>query len=536
MTRNPTSFPLRAALMLLPALAVGQTPPAGAARPALPTVEPGLETAVKWKWAVGPSDEKNWGLPLPKPPKPPEPAAATPGVGPTPGSPEGTVPAAPARPEVHVVQKGDTLFVLAKKYSMTVWQLKTANAKEDDRLKIGEELRIPSLEELKKLQPPPPPPKPVEVKKPAKEEKPGKTKKAPAAPPPPWPVEARGRADFVLVQAFLDRELFSPGPIDGMSGSAFLKALDRYQSAHRELTSFELVRNKAQEALGVPYVKYALSRDDMRFIAPPKPLGVTEVTPVPTPRGKGASARHEPALPPLPYAEAVRLPFLAYRTPWEFVAERFHCDEAFLRKINPSVKGLPAEGVEFWVPNVLPFEIEKAFEGLAQPEANPEAPITATIVDLNVLEIRKAEQLVGSLPLAIARPDLRGRGKWKVLDLLPRPQMTTQHELANPPKAPPISYLSGSGAPVVPPPKAPPPPAPSGPPETLPPGPNNPAGILWINLTKEKGTEPLAFGLHGTSIPGTMARQFSIGGLRLSNWDVVRVAKTLPPGTLIEWK
>ena len=536
MTRNLTPFSFRAALVLLPALAVAQTLPSPSAKPVISNVEPGLEAAVKWKWAVGPSDEKSWGLPLPELPRPADSAAQTPGAGATPQTADPGAAPAPARPEKHIVQKGDTLFVLAKKYGMTVWQLKTANGKEDDRLRIGDELRIPGLEELRKLQPPPPPPKPEVVKKPDKEEKPGKAKKAPATPPPPWPVEARGRADFVLVQAFLEREMFSPGPIDGLSGAAFLRALDRYQAAHRELTSFELVRNKAQEAVNVPYVTYALTRDDMRFIAPPKPLSMTEVQPASPPRGKGQASRHEPVLPPLPYGEAVRLPFLAYRTPWEFIAERFHCDEAFLRKINPGLKRLPEVGAEFWVPNVAPFEIEKAFDGLVQPDANPEAPITAAIVELNVLEIRKADQLIGCLPLSIARPDLRGRGKWKVLDLLPRPQMVTQHELANPPKAPPISYLSGSGAPVVPAPKAPPPPPPAGPPETLPPGPNNPVGVLWINLAKEKGTEPLAFGLHGTSIPATMAKQFSIGGLRVSNWDIVRLARTLPAGTLVEWK
>jgi hypothetical protein len=41
---------------------------------------------------------------------------------------------------------------------------------------------------------------------------------------------------------------------------------------------------------------------------------------------------------------------------------------------------------------------------------------------------------------------------------------------------------------------------------------------------------------HGTSIPGYMATQESLGGLRLTNWDIVRAAQLLPEGTQLEWK
>ena len=62
---------------------------------------------------------------------------------------------------------------------------------------------------------------------------------------------------------------------------------------------------------------------------------------------------------------------LAYRTPWEFVAERFHCQESYLRFLNEKLPPVPAIGMEFQVPNVTPFEIEKAFDGPLQPQADP---------------------------------------------------------------------------------------------------------------------------------------------------------------------
>ena len=58
-------------------------------------------------------------------------------------------------------------------------------------------------------------------------------------------------------------------------------------------------------------------------------------------------------------------------------------------------------------------------------------------------------------------------------------------------------------------------------------GPNNPTGILWINLAKGSDPKALPYGLHGTSIPGAMTKQESIGGFRLTNWDIARAVRRL---------
>jgi lipoprotein-anchoring transpeptidase ErfK/SrfK len=70
----------------------------------------------------------------------------------------------------------------------------------------------------------------------------------------------------------------------------------------------------------------------------------------------------------------------------------------------------------------------------------------------------------------------------------------------------------------------------------LPPGPNNPVGPFWLNLAKGNEQTPLPYGLHGTSIPGYMTRQESLGGFRLTNWDLVRVVRLLPEGTELKWE
>jgi hypothetical protein len=61
-------------------------------------------------------------------------------------------------------------------------------------------------------------------------------------------------------------------------------------------------------------------------------------------------------------------------------------------------------------------------------------------------------------------------------------------------------------------------------------------GIVWINLAKAKSTEPLAYGLHGTSIPQRIKSQEGIGGIRLANWDIARAVRLLPAGTALQWK
>ena len=58
----------------------------------------------------------------------------------------------------------------------------------------------------------------------------------------------------------------------------------------------------------------------------------------------------------------------------------------------------------------------------------------------------------------------------------------------------------------------------------LPPGPNNPVGVIWIQLNKK------GIGLHGTSDPDVIGRSASHGCVRLANWDVVRLAGKVKSG------
>lgn len=483
-------------------------------------VEPGLEHAVNWKWWVAPPDKQDWGMPLPE------------SLLPKLVGPDSSAPPA-VRPETYVVKKGDAIIKIAKKFDMTAAQLKQFNDLKTDLINIGQTLRIPTPGQLLTMIPPPPPPEPA---KETSEKK--KTEREVVAPEPEPFFDAGGEAqrelDNVRLQVFLDREMFSPGMIDGKPGATFLKICEIYQNSHPEAANPGLLKAKAESSLPEPYTRYALRAEDFKFIKPPKAEPVKA-------HGKGSSSARKksskqdktaPALTPQPVTidELVSTDFLGYTNAWEFVAERFHCDEAFLHHINPQLKEASVVGTEFQVPHVIPFEIEKALDAPLQPAADPQKPITAAVVVLSRLEISSEGKLIAVMPLSPARPGLRGRGSWTVLDAIPQPRMATKREPREVPKETPPA--PGAVVPNPPPPTSPP----LEKEQYLASGPNNPIGIIWLNLAKPGSTDPLPYGLHGTGIPAKMSAHQGIGGFRLTNWDIVRATRLMPAGTTLQWK
>ncbi|MEO7097989.1 MAG: LysM peptidoglycan-binding domain-containing protein [Luteolibacter sp.] len=494
-------------------------------------IEPGLELGVNWKWWVAPPEKQEWGMPLPDELKPKEP-----------GDPmaEGGAPAV-ERPETYEVKKGDAIIKIAKKFQMTVWQLKQYNELKDDLIHIGQVLRIPTPGELLTMIPPPPPPAPEPKKEAAGKKKSDKAIVVPEQAPDPDPGgELQRELENVRLQVFLDREMFSPGMIDGKPSATFLKISELYQRTHPDAADPGLLKVKAEAALKEPYTGYVLRADDFKFIKPPKDEWVAAKGKEPSAAKKKTAKPDKAAAPtpppPVTIDGLVAADFLGYTSAWEFVAERFHCDEAFLHHINSQIKGVPVVGTEFQVPNVIPFEIEKALETPLQPAADPQKPITAAVVVVSRLEIYQEGKLIAAMPLTTARPGLHGRGSWTVLNAIPQPRMATKREPREVPKEKPASAPEPAQAgqdmanakPVIDPPLEKE--------QYLTSGPNNPVGIIWINLAKTGTTDPLPYGLHGTSIPAKMGTLQGIGGLRLTNWDIARATRLMPVGTALQWK
>jgi len=478
-------------------------------KPAIPTIEPGLEQAVKWPWQVEPSDAAGWGLPVDVPV---EASAAKPGAQSTLGTGAQMPPAIKVAPQgppatmvEHVVVKGDSLTKIAHANGVTVDQLKIFNELKNDRIVIGQLVKVPGESDIKAMvdaavaaekaaAKKTPKERPKKALTPVKEEAPVliATKPHRALPPAAW-----GAASLVLIQAFLDRQGFTIGPIDGTAGPMYDAAYKAFEKAHPgELHTPEGQPSAAMKAIGGPYVEYVLTAADMRWISPHPG------------NAAGGKSKGKVVEPPPTFEELTHETFMAYRTGWEFVAERFHAAESFLRHINPGVKNANAPGAVFLVPNVVPFEIENALKEPLQPAADPAAPISASMLGVSRLIIRRGDAVIASMPVSTARPGLHGRKTWKILDVVARPRLSSTGDPAAPMTVP---YRLSSG-------------------------PNNPVGIVWINLAKGGDPKPLPYGLHGTSIPGTMTKQESIGGFRMTNWDIARAVRLLPAGTELKWE
>lgn len=59
----------------------------------------------------------------------------------------------------------------------------------------------------------------------------------------------------------------------------------------------------------------------------------------------------------------------------------------------------------------------------------------------------------------------------------------------------------------------------------IPPGPRNPVGVCWIGLSIK------GYGIHGTPHPELIGKTGSHGCFRLANWDILRLANRVKPGT-----
>jgi LysM repeat protein len=294
------------------------------AQPAKPAstspVEPGLEKAVNWKWRAVPSDPNAWGLELPTMAHL---ASATP------------APSA-AQPQnqhaIYEVKRGDALFLIGRRFGVSVDQIKQANGLASDLIRAGQTLRIP------------PAPRATATHAPS------------AAKAKPASSLSDAELDQVRLQVFLDREQFSPGPISGRPGPAFGKVSFLYQSSHDDAKDDAALQEKAKAAVGRFLV--AINSSVRIFDSSHRPKRRRRVLRGhPRPASPRRTAFRSSGYETAPnYDQLVASPMLAYRSPWEFVAERFHCSEAYLRTLNGNLPQYRNRR-GFRVPNVIPLRL-----------------------------------------------------------------------------------------------------------------------------------------------------------------------------------
>ena len=198
---------------------------------------------------------------------------------------------------------------------------------------------------------------------------------------------------------------------------------------------------------------------------------------------------------PSDLAEQAKLSALSYTSPLEAIAERYHSSPALLQKLNPGARFAAGESIK--VPNVMLREVDKA----ATPPANVRIVVSKSASSLSVLD--DAGAIMFHAPVTSgSEHDPLPIGKWTVTAVSRNPTFHYNPELfwdADPSHA-----------------KA-----------KIPPGPNNPVGVVWIDLSREH------YGIHGTPEPGKVGHTQSHGCVRLTNWDAAYVAGLVKKGTTV---
>jgi len=310
------------------------------------------------------------------------------------------------------------------------------------------------------------------------------------------------------LQIFLDRANFSPGKIDGRYNDLTRKALALYRESRGEQPQPPPVQPHAKSNTPPDVNGLDLASVNPVFV----PYTVTE-----------ADLQSIGALPKEP-AQQAKLKFLPYRDAADAIAEKFHSDIHFLEQLNPGKLKTIKAGDQLMVPNVEPFELasvkdikpgsevspQAANEIEDQPDAKAETSgenkgATANVVikidtKANILEVREGEKLIAAYSVTVgSAPTASPIGEWKVRRITKMPTFRYDKEM--------LKHGQRSGNFYL-----------------LPPGPRNPVGVMWIALNKK------GIGIHGTNDPGSIGHAASHGCIRLSNWDVVRLATKIKSG------
>jgi lipoprotein-anchoring transpeptidase ErfK/SrfK len=292
------------------------------------------------------------------------------------------------------------------------------------------------------------------------------------------PAKAAAKKDASVVdmnalqtQVMLDRAGYSPGEIDASLGTSTKRALEAYTKNG----------GKADALPSDAVTAYTITEQDAAG----------------------------PFVPNIPedMIEKSKLPALGYANLLEALGERFHASPALLKKLNPTAKF--AAGEQIQVPNVsaavAPVGPPRGRQSDAAPSADNPAATTVTVKksssDLVVTD-GAGKTLMYAPVTTGSEHDPLPIGEWKVTGVQRDPKFHYN---------PALFWDAEPGHSKA----------------TIPPGPNNPVGVVWIDITREH------YGLHGTPEPATVGKTASHGCVRLTNWDAQKLASLVRPGTKV---
>jgi lipoprotein-anchoring transpeptidase ErfK/SrfK len=279
--------------------------------------------------------------------------------------------------------------------------------------------------------------------------------------------------DLVGFQVLLDRQGFSPGEIDNKSGDNLTHALTAAQAARQIATTGEpdcaTWHALGGDTAGSLLATYTVTEED----------------------AKGPFVRI-----PADVQQQSRLPELGYRSLIEELGERFHAAPSLIAQLNRRVPVAAGQAIQ--VPATTPFDPN------VRPARDPNGEDVAIQVsrDESALRANRADgTLAFFAPVSSgSEHDPLPPGHWKVTGVRWHPVFHYNPHLfwdAQPDQR-----------------RA-----------TLEAGPNNPVGVVWIDVNIPH------YGIHGTPEPGHVGHAESHGCVRLTNWDAARLASLVKPGT-----